>query len=107
MRQYESRFQIDAVHRPGDIVVMGNLSSHKGTAIRRALHVAGAKLFFLPPHSPDLNSIKQTFSKLKTLLRKAAERTVETTWKRTGTLLKEFSAMERANDVRNSGYVST
>ena len=92
--------------RPGDIVVMDNLSSHKGTAIRRALRAAGAKLFFLPPYSPDLNPIEQMFSKLKTLLRKAAERTIEATWKRIGTLLKEFSAAECANYVRNSGYVS-
>ena len=93
--------------RPGDIVVMDNLSSHKGRAIRRAIRAAGAKLFFLPPYSPDLNPIEQMFSKLKTLLRRAAERTVEATWKRIGTLLKEFSATECANYVRNSGYVST
>ena len=65
--------------RPGDIVVMDNLSSHKGTAIRQALRAAGAKLFFLPPYSPDLNPIEQMFAKLKTLLRRAAERTVEAT----------------------------
>jgi len=92
--------------RPGDIVVMDNLSSHKETAIRRALRAAGAKLFFLPPYSPDLNPIEQMFAKLKTLLRKAAERTVEATWKRIGTLLKDFTATECANYVKNSGYVS-
>ena len=78
--------------RPGDIVAMDNLSSHKGRAIRRAIRAAGAKLFFLPPYSPDLNPIEQMFAKLKTLLRKAAERTAEATWKRIGTLLSEFSA---------------
>ncbi len=88
--------------RPGDIVAMDNLSSHKGMAIR----AAGAKPFFLPPYSPDLNPIEQMFAKPKGLLRKAAERTVEATWKRIGTLLKEFSATECANYVRNSGYVS-
>ena len=92
--------------RPGDIVVMDNLSSHKGTAIRRAIRAAGAKLFFLPPYSPDLNPIEQVFAKLKGLLRKAAERTVEATWKRIGTLLGNFTATECANYVRNSGYVS-
>ena len=92
--------------RPGDIVVMDNLSSHKGTTIRRAIRAAGAKLFFLPPYSPDLNPIEQMLAKLKGLLRKAAERTVEATWKRIGALLKEFSATECANYVRNSGYVS-
>ena len=91
--------------RPGDIVVMDNLSSHKGAAIRRAIRAAGAKLFFLPPYSPDLNPIEQMFAKLKTLLRKAAERTVDATWKRIGTLLGDFTATECANYVRNSGYV--
>jgi transposase len=93
--------------RRGDLVVMDNLSSHKGQAIRQAIRAAGAKLFFLPPYSPDLNPIEQVFSKLKTLLRKAAERTVETTWKRIGTLLGAFTPTECANYVRNSGYVPT
>ena len=65
----------------GDIVVIDNLGSHKGKAVRRAIRAAGAKLFFLPPYSPDLNPIEQVFAKLKTLLRKAAERTVEATWR--------------------------
>jgi transposase len=62
--------------KPGDIVIIDNLGSHKGKAVRRAIRAAGAKLFFLPPYSPDLNPIEQAFAKLKTLLRKAAERTV-------------------------------
>ena len=57
--------------RPGDIVVMDNLGSHKGAAVRHAIRATGAKLFFLPPYSPDLNPIEQMFAKLKTLLRKA------------------------------------
>jgi transposase len=69
--------------RPGDIVIIDNLGSHKGKGVRQAIHAAGVKLFFLPPYSPDLNPIEQVFAKLKTLLRKAAERTVEATWKRT------------------------
>jgi len=67
--------------------------------------VAGAKLLFLPPYSPDLNPIEQMFAKLKTLLRRAAERTVEATWKRIGTLLGDFTATICANYVRNSGCV--
>ena len=55
----------------GDIVVMDNLGSHKGKAIRRAIRTAGARLFFLPPYSPDLNPIEQVFAKLKHFLRKA------------------------------------
>ena len=92
---------------PGDIVIMDNLGSHKGIAVRRAIRTAGARLFFLPPYSPDLNPIEQVFAKLKTLLRKAAERTVEATWQRIATLLDAFPPPECANYFRNSGYAST
>ena len=91
---------------PGDIVVMDNLGSHKRQAVRVAIRTAGAKLFFLPPYSPDLNPIEQVFAKLKLLLRKAQERTVEATWKRIGTLLNAFTPSECANYLRNSGYAS-
>ena len=91
---------------PGDIVVIDNLGSHKGKAVRQAIRTAGAKLFFLPPYSPDLNPIEQVFAKLKTLLRKAAERTVEATWKRIGTLLNSFTPQECANYLVNAGYAS-
>ena len=93
--------------RPGDIVVIDNLGSHKGKAVRRAIRAAGAKLFFLPPYSPDLNPIEQVFAKLKILLRKAAERTVEATWKRIGALLECFTPQECANYLVNAGYAST
>jgi len=92
--------------RPGDIVVIDNLGSHKGKAVRRAIRAAGAKLFFLPPYSHDLNPIEQFFSKLKTLLRKAAERTVEATWRRIGTILQDFTSQECANYLANAGYGS-
>lgn len=92
--------------KPGDIVIMNNLNSHKGKAVRRAIRVAGARLFFLPPYSPDLNPIEQMFAKLKTLLRKAAERTVEKTWKRIGYLLENFTQQKCANYLKNSGYAS-
>jgi transposase len=94
------------VLKPGDIVIIDNLGSHKGKAVRRAIRAAGAKLFFLPPYSPDLNPIEQAFAKLKTLLRKAAERTVEATWKRIGALLDCFSPTECANYFANAGYAS-
>ena len=93
--------------KPGDIVIIDNLVSHKGKTVRRAIRAAGAKLFFLPPYSPDLNPIEQAFAKLKTLLRKAAERTVEATWKRIGTLLNRFTPQECANYFTNAGYAST
>lgn len=88
----------------GDIVIADNLGSHKNREVRRAIRAVGAKLFFLPPYSPDLNPIEQVFSKLKTLLRKAAERTVTQTWQRIGKLLDEFSPAECANYLRHSGY---
>ena len=91
---------------PGDIVIMDNLGSHKGQAVRKAIRAAGAKLLFLPPYSPDLNPIEQVFAKLKLLLRKAAERTIEATWQRIGTLLDAFPPHECANYLRNSGYAS-
>jgi transposase len=91
---------------PGDIVMIDNLGSHKGKAVRRAIRKTGAKLFFLPPYSPDLNPIEQVFAKLKTLLRKAAERTIEATWKRIGQLLDNFTPAECANYLANAGYAS-
>lgn len=93
--------------KPGDIVVMDNLGSHKGGDIRRAIRATGARLMFLPPYSPDLNPIEQVFAKLKTLLRKAEERTVEGVWRKIGTLLECFPPTECANYFRNSGYAST
>jgi transposase len=92
--------------KPGDIVIMDNLGSHKGKAVRKAIRAADAKLFFLPPYSPDLNPIEQVFAKLKTLLRKAEERTVEATWKRIGQLLDAFAPTECANYLKNAGYAS-
>ena len=91
---------------PGDIVIIDNLGSHKGLAVRRAIRAAGAKLFFLPPYSPDLNPIEQVFAKLKTILRKADARTVEATWRRIGKILELFSAQECANYLVNAGYAS-
>jgi len=90
----------------GDIVIMDNLGSHKRPVIRRLIRAAGAKLFFLPPYSPDLNPIEQVFAKLKTLLRKADQRTVEATWRRIGSLLDCFTPNECANYLKNSGYAS-
>jgi transposase len=92
--------------QPGDIVVMDNLGSHKAQAIRKAIRAAGARLVFLPPYSPDLNPIEQVFAKLKVLLRKAEERTVEGVWRRIGNLLQHFTPQECANYLRNAGYAS-
>ena len=105
-RAYIEQFLVPTL-RSGDIVVMDNLSSHKGKAIRRAIRAAGAKLIFLPPYSPDLNPIEQVFAKLKTLLRKANARTINEVCKAIGELLGTFTAEECANYLINSGYAST
>ena len=82
-RAYVEQFLVPTLS-PGDIVVMDNLGSHKSKAVRRLIRSAGAKLFFLPRYSPDLNPIEQVFAKLKTLLRKTDPRTIETTWRGIG-----------------------
>jgi transposase len=91
----------------GDIVIMDNLSSHKGEAVRRAIREARAKLFFLPKYSPDLNPIEQVFSKLKHLLRNAAPRTPETVSEAIATILDEYTPQECANYFENAGYELT
>jgi transposase len=90
--------------KPGDLVIMDNLGSHKGEAVRRAIRSAGAKLFFLPKYSPDLNPIEQVFAKFKHLLRKAAARTLETVVAAIRELLDAYSAPECAAYFANSGY---
>jgi len=90
--------------RPGDVVIMDNLGSHKSKAVRAAIRKAGAHLIFLPKYSPDLNPIEQVFSKLKHLLRKAAARTAETVCAAIGNILGAFTAGECANYFRNAGY---
>jgi transposase len=105
-RAYVEQFLVPAL-KPGDVVVMDNLSSHKAPAIRQAIRAAGAKLFYLPPYSPDLNPIEQVFAKIKTLLRKANARSIEAVEKAIGKILDEFSAEEAANYFVNSGYRST
>lgn len=92
--------------RPGDIVALDNLGSHKGQALRRAIHATGAHLLFLPPYSPDLNPIEQVFSQLKILLRKADERSIAAAWHRIGKLLNQFSQTECADYARHAGYGS-
>lgn len=92
--------------RPGDIVVLDNLGSHKERAVRAMIRAAGARLWFLPPYSPDLNPIEQVFSKLKHLLRKAQERSRGRTWNRIGQLLTLFPPDECQNYIRNAGYAS-
>ena len=93
--------------RPGDIVIMDNLGSHKAEAVRAAIRKAGARLLFLPPYSPDLNPIEQVFSRLKHYLRFAQERSVETVTRAIARILLTFTKQECANYLVNAGYAST
>ena len=92
---------------PGDVVVMDNLSSHKGSRTRELIEAAGASLLYLPPYSPDFNPIENAFAKLKALLRKAAERTVAGLWDAIGRLLDLFTPSECANYFAAAGYDAT
>jgi transposase len=93
--------------KPGDIVVMDNLSSHKGTRVRETIEAAGASLLYLPPYSPDFNPIEKAFSKLKAHLRKAAERTVDGLWNAIGRLIDLFTPSECRNYFTAAGYDAT
>jgi transposase len=90
--------------RPGDVVIMDNLAPHKAAAVRQAIEAAAARLLLLPPYSPDFNPIENAFAKLKALLRKAAERTVDGLWRRIGLLLDAFTPQECANYFAAAGY---
>jgi transposase len=92
--------------KPGDIVIVDNLGSHKAKAVRLAIRNAGARLFFLPPYSPDLNPIEMVFAKLKSALRKAAARTDATISDAIADALATFNQAECANYLRHAGYAS-
>ena len=95
-----------ATIKPGDIVIMDNLGSHKAKVIRQVIRKAGARLWFLPPYSPDLNPIEQTFAKIKHWMRRAQKRTIEQAWKYVGQLVGTISEQECANYFKNAGYGS-
>jgi transposase len=102
-RAYVEHVLLPTLH-PGDIVILDNLGSHKSKAVRQLIRSVGARIFFLPKYSPDLNPIEQVFAKLKHLLRKAAARTVDTVCAAIAVALDAFSAGECANYLKNSGY---
>jgi transposase len=101
------RQQLVPTLRPGDVVIMDNLASHKVAGVRAAIEAAGATVVYLPPYSPDFNPIEQVFSKLKWLLRSAAERTVAGLWSLLGKLLDQFPPHECRNYFRHCGYNAT
>ena len=98
--------QLAPTLRPGDVVVMDNLGSHKGKAARAAIRSRGAHLLLLPASSPDLNPIEQVFAKLKHLMRKSQPRGVEAAWRTAGQILERFTPKECANSLVNAGYGS-
>ena len=99
--------ELRRILRPGDIVVMDNLSAHKVAGVRQAIEQVGARLVYLPPYSPDLNPIELVFSKLKWLLRSAANRTAETLWSFLGKVLDHYPAHQCAAYLRHCGYIAT
>ena len=86
---------------------MDNLSSHKGPRVEQLIKAAGAELRYLPPYSPDLNPIEQSFAKIKAHLRTAKERTIPALYERIGRALETFQSREFPNYFRNAGYAST
>ena len=91
---------------PGDIVVMDNLGSHKSNAVRNAVKAAGARLWFLPKYSPDLNPIEQTFAQIKHWMRMAQKRNIDDIWRHLGHLVDTIEPQQCANYFENSGYAS-
>jgi transposase len=100
---YVSRVLVPEL-KPGDVVILDNLPAHKGRRVREAIEAAGASLRYLPPYSPDFNPIENAFAKLKALLRRAAERTVEGLWRLIGQLIDTFTPQECANYFIAAGY---
>ena len=100
---YAEQFLAPAL-RPGDVVVMDNLGSHKVAGVREAVEARGATLLCLPPYSPDLNPIEQVFAKLKALLRSEAARTVDALWAAVGRLLARFAPDECSRYLAHCGY---
>jgi len=98
--------QLAPTLKPGDIVIMDNLASHKSKAVRDAIRAAGARLFFLPKYSPDLNPIEQAFAKIKHWMRQAQKRNTEELWRHLGHLIGTIRPAECANFFENAGYAS-
>ncbi len=90
--------------KPGDVVILDNLGSHKGKAVRNAIRAVGAHLLFLPKYSPDLNPIEQVFAKLKTLIRKIGARTYDALCDAAAEVLAKYTTQECAAYLQNSGY---
>ena len=104
-RAWVNQQLLDAIG-PGDIVVMDNLGSHKSIEIGRAIRARGARLWYLPAYSPDLNPIEQAFAKIKHWMRIAQQRTVDDAWRYVGQLVQTIQPTECENYLTNAGYAS-
>lgn len=93
--------------RPDDLVILDNLPAHKTAAVRAAFARHGIAYRYWPPYRPDRNPIENAFSKLKRLVRTAAERTVEGLWRAIGRLIDQFQPAECRNYIRHCGYTAT
>ena len=103
-RAYVEQFLAPTL-KPGDLVILDNLSSHKVAGVREAIEARGASLLYLPPYSPDLNPIEQAFAKLKQCLRTVAARTVDALWQAIAEAIRAFSSNECANYLAHAGYI--
>ena len=99
--------QLLPVLKSGDIVIMDNLGSHKSAELRRMINAAGARLWYLPPYSPDLNPIEQTFAKIKHWMRSAQKRSIDDLCQTLGNLVRAIQPTECQNYFINAGYAST
>jgi transposase len=98
--------QLVKVLKPGDIVVMDNLGSHKSPTVRQMIRKAGARLWYLPPYSPDLNPIEQVFAKIKHWMRIAQKRTIDDACDHIGHIVRSVLPGECSNYFVNAGYAS-
>jgi transposase len=102
IRAYVEQQLVPAL-KPGDIVILDNLGSHKSAALRRIIRDAAARLWLLPPYSPDLNPIEQAFAKIKRWMRITQKRSIPDTWRHIGKLVDTISADECATYLANAG----
>jgi transposase len=105
-RQFVKASLVPAL-RPGQVVVMDNLSSHKTAGIREAIEAAGCRVLYLPPYSPDLNPIENAFSKIKSRLRTLAARTVEALGHAIADALATITLSDALGYFRHAGYAAT
>jgi transposase len=104
-RAYVEQFLVPTL-KPGDVVILDNLGSHKGKAVRAAIRGVGARLLFLPKYSPDLNPIEQVFAKLKSFVRKQAPRTFDAVSNAIADGLQTLTSPECAKYLAHAGYAS-